>query len=384
MQRSDCSTKKRKRGVAASHPRQAVRDKDGTPLFLEAALPGRARGGERGYVLLAVLFLAVMILILLAVAAPKVAADIERDREVELMHRGMQYRRAIQLYYRKFGAYPPNMEALEKTNQVRFLRKRYRDPITGKDEWHLIHFGENKSPTVMGFFGQAMGGAGGSTLAGTGPGGVGQNLGAGLAPSNFGGGIGGGVGGSSIGGSSIGGSSFNSGGSNGLNGLNGSTGSVGGTNGGSDPNAGNPNSGTGITGTGNLGTGQGTGSSDPNSPGGTNGSASSSFMSGSNSNGQTFGGGGIIGIESTSPKATILEYKKKKHFNEWEFVYDPASERTQVSGNLGTVGQPMSGAGNSPSMNSPSLNGGNPNLPNGGQPITPPTSTPDGNQPNPQ
>jgi hypothetical protein len=348
--------------------------------------------------------MAVMILIFLAVAAPKVAADIERDREVELMHRGMQYRRAIQLYYRKFGAYPPNMEALEKTNQVRFLRKRYRDPVTGKDEWHMIHFGENKLPTVMGFFGQAMGGVGGSTLAGTGPGGVGQSLGAGLTSSNFGGGNGGQAGGSSFGGSSfgnnsIGGSSFGNssiggssiGNSSNGTGLNGSAGTT-------DPNAGNSNPGTGLPGTGNSGTGnsgsnQGTGSSDPNAAGGSNGSASSSFMTGSNSNGQTFGGGGIIGIESTSPKATILEYKKKKHFNEWEFVYDPASERTQVSGNLGTVGQPMSGAGNSVSpVNSPGLNGGNPNLPgssnpgspNGNQPIVPPTSTPDGNQPSPQ
>ncbi len=69
--------------------------------------------------------------------------------------------------------------------------------------------------------------------------------------------------------------------------------------------------------------------------------------SGQGTNGQTFGGGGIIGIESTSPKVAILEYKKKKHFNEWEFVYDPLAERLTLSNNTGSVGQGIGGAGNS-------------------------------------
>src|SRR5580698_6831980 len=118
--------------------------------------PGSPRSGEEGYILIAVLFLAVMVLIALSIAAPKMAASIERDRELELQHRGKQYVRAIKLYYKKFGAYPPNMEALEKTSEIRYLRKRYKDPVTGKDEWHLIHFGENKTPTAMGFFGQPL------------------------------------------------------------------------------------------------------------------------------------------------------------------------------------------------------------------------------------
>src|SRR5579859_2806528 len=284
---------------------------------------GGKRNGQEGYVLLAVLFLMVMILIMLSIAAPKVAADIERDREIELQHRGKQYQRAIQLYYRKFGKYPPNMEALEKTNEIRYLRKRYKDPATGKDEWHLIHFGEAKTPTAMGFFGQALG-LGGQTLAGTGPGGVGQNIGTPIGGSASGGGLSGGgaFGGSSSGGTSVGGSP-----------IGGNT---------TDPNAGNSG---GATTTGNTPT-------DPNSPtgtsgGSTTGSSSSLFGNSTTSgSGQTFGGGGIIGVESTSPKATILEYKKKKHFNEWEFVYDPAAERLTLSNNTGAVGQPIGGAGN--------------------------------------
>ena len=61
------------------------------------------------------------------------------------MHRGKQYRRAIQLYYRKFHAYPPNVDALVKTNEIRFLRKKYIDPMTGKDDWKPILYGQNKT-----------------------------------------------------------------------------------------------------------------------------------------------------------------------------------------------------------------------------------------------
>jgi type II secretory pathway pseudopilin PulG len=288
---------------------------------------GSGRSGEDGYILIAVLFLAVMVLIALSIAAPKMAASIERDRELELQHRGKQYVRAIKLYYKKFGAYPPNMEALEKTSEIRYLRKRYKDPITGKDEWHLIHFGENKTPTAMGFFGQPLAG---STIAGIGPGGVGTSAGGGLfgnsgASSNGGFGSSSGFGSTSGLGSNSGlnstsgqGASNSAGGASGTNG----TGTGNGTTSGTDPNA--PNGGSGSSGSGSSGS-----------------STTSGFGSGNN---QTFGGGGIIGIESTSPKQAILEYKKKKHFNEWEFVYDPLADQTTISNNTG-IGQPAAPGG---------------------------------------
>ena len=316
------------------------------------------RKGEDGYILLAVLFMVAMVLILLAVAAPKVAADIERDREVELQHRGKQYVRAIKLYYKKFGAYPPNMDALVKTSEIRFLRKRYKDPVTGKDEWHLIHFGENKTPTAYGFFGQPMGG---TSLAGIGPGGVGQSAGGSIFGNNgANGGSAFGSSGSAFGsnsGSAFGsnnGSAFGNSGTGIGGGLSNSSNSMfstsgsGTTSGSSDATAGNTSSGS--TASGSTGT-----STDPNaaagsnsSSSGTTGNAGGSIFASSNGtgNGQTFGGGGIIGVESTSPKATILEYKKKKHFNEWEFVYDPMQDQMMLSNNTGNVGQPMSGAGN--------------------------------------
>ena len=112
----------------------------------------RPRPSEEGFILIWVLFLLVLISISLTVAAPRIAKDIQRDRERETMERGKQYTRAVQLYYRKFHSFPPNQDALVKTNQIRFLRKKYIDPTTGKDDWKPIRFGQAKTQS-LGFFG---------------------------------------------------------------------------------------------------------------------------------------------------------------------------------------------------------------------------------------
>ncbi|HEX4064374.1 MAG TPA: type II secretion system protein, partial [Acidobacteriaceae bacterium] len=115
---------------------------------------------ESGYVLLAVIFLMVALLIALAIAAPKMAMSIQRDKEMETIHRGEQYRRALQLYYRQYGNYPTSIDQLLNTNNVRFLRKRYTDPMTGKDDWKPILFGQ-AHVRPLGFFGQPLTGVAG-------------------------------------------------------------------------------------------------------------------------------------------------------------------------------------------------------------------------------
>ncbi len=113
--------------------------------------PKEVSRSEEGYVILAAIFFMTLLVLSLTIAAPIVAKSIQRDRDVETFHRGMQYRRAIQLYYRKFHAYPPNMDALVNTNQIHFLRKKYADPITAKNDWKPVMFGQNKAPTALGF-----------------------------------------------------------------------------------------------------------------------------------------------------------------------------------------------------------------------------------------
>jgi type II secretory pathway pseudopilin PulG len=102
------------------------------------SLHHRPRKGEEGYVLLMVIFLVALVTLSLAVAAPKWKKDIQRDQEQELMHRGMQYAHAVKLYYRIYGSYPTSVKQLLNTNNVRFLRQEYADPITGKKDWRLV------------------------------------------------------------------------------------------------------------------------------------------------------------------------------------------------------------------------------------------------------
>ena len=101
----------------------------------------RSRSSEVGFALLLVFAMAAAVAIMLYLELPRVAFEAQRSREQLLIERGEQYKRAIQLYFRKFKQYPATMEALEATNNVRFLRRRYADPLTGKQEWRLIHVG---------------------------------------------------------------------------------------------------------------------------------------------------------------------------------------------------------------------------------------------------
>jgi type II secretory pathway pseudopilin PulG len=313
-----------------------------TPSFtnrrMTKATTLRPGPSEEGYILVAVIFMLAILILSMAVAIPRVRDDIKRDREIETMQRGKQYVRAVQLYFRKFHSYPPNVDALVKTNNIRFLRKKYVDPTTRKDEWKPVLFGQNKTPQAMGFFGQPLGGA---ALAGIGPSGgngIPGSPGFGSSPSP-------------------GQGLFNTGTSTSStdSGANSSTpsGAAGAATGGTDSN-GNPTT-TGGTAPGTTGTAGG--------PGTTGGPGTA----GSPTSGQTFGGGGIIGFSPQSPKQSILVYKKKNHYNEWEFLYSPLmDQQMQGGGNTGAVGQPASST----------------TTPVGGTPTTP--GVPTGQNPPPQ
>src|SRR6202166_3834440 len=91
------------------------------------------RRHERGYMLLTLMLVVALLAIASLTWIEKIDFQIKRDREQELIHRGVQYSRAIRRYVKKFGRYPSRIEELESTNNVHYLRKRYKDPITGKD-----------------------------------------------------------------------------------------------------------------------------------------------------------------------------------------------------------------------------------------------------------
>ena len=94
---------------------------------------------ESGYALLLVFVMAATVAILLYMEMPRLVFEAQRVKEQQLINHGKEYQRAIQLYVRKFKKYPGSLDDLEKANNMRFLRRRYKDPMTGNDEWRLIH-----------------------------------------------------------------------------------------------------------------------------------------------------------------------------------------------------------------------------------------------------
>ena len=101
----------------------------------------RARSQESGFALLLVFLMAAIIAINLYMELPRLAFQAQRQKEQMLMERGEQYKRAIGLFLRtnKNARWPASIEELENYNNRRFLRHRYLDPLTGKDEWRIIH-----------------------------------------------------------------------------------------------------------------------------------------------------------------------------------------------------------------------------------------------------
>jgi type II secretory pathway pseudopilin PulG len=99
----------------------------------------RRRKNERGFALLLVFLMAAIVGITLYMEVPRVAMQSQRDKEQALIDRGEQYKRAIQLFVAKAKRYPGDIKELENFQNQRFLRQRYIDPMTGKDEWRLIH-----------------------------------------------------------------------------------------------------------------------------------------------------------------------------------------------------------------------------------------------------
>jgi len=242
----------------------------------------RSRASRRidsGYVLLTLVLIMATMAIVAAVIVPSITFEIKRDREEEMIHRGVQYSRAIRAYYKKTGRYPIKIEDLENTNNQRFLRKRYKDPLNCKNgkcaDFKLLHFGEVQM-----------------TLSA---------LGGGVVPGAPNGGLNGTSTGGAFGASTT--SPF------GQNPQTGPPGAV------SDPSQ--PGSQSAVD-----GTGDGTGTN----PSGTGTGAAGTNPVGS---GQIIGGP-IVGVASSSSEKTIREFNHKKKYKDWVFVYDPAQDQGRL------------------------------------------------------
>ncbi|HLX84763.1 MAG TPA: type II secretion system protein [Terriglobales bacterium] len=254
-----------------------------------------ARSGNRqdGYMMLVLMLSMALLTIGLLAVLPAMKQQILRDREDEMRHRGTAYMRAIQHFYKKYNRYPNRVEELENTNNLHFIRKRYKDPMsvdpeTGKErDFKFLHQSDvslNIGPVLgQGVPGQGIPGAPGQPgLAGGAPGGAlnaaAQQLGA----------------------SALGAMAAQASG-----GIQQTT---------------PPNLQAGAN---------GDADSEGGNSGGTSGSSGSKASSDSSSgfNGPTFGGGPILGVVSTSKAKSIRVFYEKDHYKDWLFIYVPGSEQ---------------------------------------------------------
>jgi len=252
------------------------------------------------------LALALITLAMLAVL-PSLKQQIMRDREEELMHRGNSYMRAIQHFYKKFGRYPTRVEDLENTNNLRFLRKRYTDPInidpiTHKErDFKLLRQQDitlNNGPVLPGQSGPAAG----ATQGGDGATAGGSSSAPQTGPSSLG--------------TPLGGTQTGPGAQTPASGDSGSSSSPGSSSGGSS--------------SGTASSGNASDEEKENAPA----SSPSNSNSGPNPNGQTFGGGPILGVASTSKHKTIRVFFDKNHYNDWFFIYLPQADLGGLGGLL--------------------------------------------------
>jgi type II secretory pathway pseudopilin PulG len=256
--------------------------------MLRSPHTGDRADAQRGYILIMLMLFVALLAIAAAAAAPTIAFEIRRDREEEMIHRGVQYSRAIKKYVKKTGQFPSRIEDLENTNNIRFLRKRYKDPITNKD-FKLLHVGDVQLTASAGIAGATA--IGGGTIPGA------SALGAAQSGSP----LGGATASSMLGGAASSGAA-------------GATTTAGGTGDQSSPDP-----------------GQGKAdASSPDQPQPGTGQASSG---GDKLSSQVFGGGPIVGVASISKAQSIREFNHKNHYDKWQFVYDP----TMDSGGLITT-----------------------------------------------
>lgn len=279
----------------------------------------RATVKGNGYILLSIMLLITLMLIVMAIEVPRIAQQIKRQKEEELLHRGKEYANAIKRFYHKNGTYPVSLDQLESTNNLRFLRHRFKDPMTTTGEWKLVHVGEAQitMPTAGPGTPQAPGQTGslntstpGSPVGGTQPGSTsGLNS---SAPTGLN------SGGLNSGGLNSGG--LNSGGFNpgGLNsgGLNSGGASPGGLQGANPAQGGSSGGQLGTLNTSNIGSGLG-----PNAQ----------------------GGGPIIGVVSTSKQKGIKEFNGSSEYDQWMIIYDPRLEQGPGGGGV-AVASPINGS----------------------------------------
>ncbi len=101
---------------------------------------GRQRGRRQpagGYTLVALVVIVAVMNVLVAAALPMWSGVMQRERERELIFRGLQYAEAIRVFQMRFGRFPNTLDELIEV-RPRSIRRLWTDPMNEEGGWGLI------------------------------------------------------------------------------------------------------------------------------------------------------------------------------------------------------------------------------------------------------
>lgn len=97
-------------------------------------------GADAGYNMVVLMVLVTVLNVLVAAALPAWSGAIQREKEEELIFRGLQYAEAIRIFQIRFGRPPARLEELIEV-EPRSIRRLWEDPLTGQARWGLLFAG---------------------------------------------------------------------------------------------------------------------------------------------------------------------------------------------------------------------------------------------------
>ena len=90
-----------------------------------------------GYTLIVCVIAITLLSIAVATALPLWSGQIRRDKEAELVFRGLQYAEAIRVFQRRYGRPPARLEELIEV-RPRSIRQLWKDPMTEDGKWVVL------------------------------------------------------------------------------------------------------------------------------------------------------------------------------------------------------------------------------------------------------
>lgn len=98
---------------------------------------GRFRASEAGYNFVALVIAVTVLNVMLAAALPLWSTAIRRDKEEELIARGLQYAEAVRVFINRFGRPPTRLKELVEV-EPRSIRQLWTDPMSEDGGWGLF------------------------------------------------------------------------------------------------------------------------------------------------------------------------------------------------------------------------------------------------------